>query len=113
MSEGTARTDQPMPGDQFVGSGVSEEEVSGDRLMTGNEYVASGAPETKAEIDELMTGDEYVESLRDGRGVYIYGEKVEDVTTHPAFRNSVLSTRQLYDALHHPETRDKLTDVDQ
>jgi len=30
----------------------------------------------------LRTADEYRESLRDGRSVYILGEKVEDVTTH-------------------------------
>ena len=34
-----------------------------------------------------MTGDEYLESLRDERAVYLYGERVEDVTKHPAFRN--------------------------
>ena len=56
-----------------------------------------------------MTGGEYVESLRDGRDVYIYGERVKDVTTHPAFRNSVRMTARLYDALHAPETRDILT----
>ena len=33
-----------------------------------------------------FTGAEYLESLRDGREVYIYGERVKDVTTHPAFR---------------------------
>ena len=37
---------------------------------------------------QLYTGDEYLESLRDGREVYLDGERVEDVTTHPAFRNS-------------------------
>ena len=31
-----------------------------------------------------FTGAEFLESLRDGREVYIYGERVEDVTTHPA-----------------------------
>jgi 4-hydroxybutyryl-CoA dehydratase/vinylacetyl-CoA-Delta-isomerase len=31
----------------------------------------------------LRTVEEYKESLRDGRRVYIQGEKVEDVTTHP------------------------------
>ena len=36
-----------------------------------------------------MNGDEYIESLKDGRQIYIHGERVEDVTTHPAFRNSV------------------------
>ncbi|WP_328388736.1 Pyoverdin chromophore biosynthetic protein pvcC [Streptomyces sp. NBC_00400] len=50
-----------------------------------------------------MTGDEYLDSLRDGREIYIYGERVEDVTTHPGFRNSARSIARLYDALHAPE----------
>lgn len=50
-----------------------------------------------------MTGAEYLESLRDDREVYIYGERVPDVTTHPAFRNSARSIAGLYDALHEPE----------
>ena len=32
----------------------------------------------------IRTVDEYKKSLRDGRRVYIMGEKVEDVTAHPA-----------------------------
>ena len=32
------------------------------------------------------TGDDHLGSLRDGRAVYIDGERVADVTTHPAFR---------------------------
>ena len=44
------------------------------------------------------TGAEYMQSLRDGREVYIDGERVKDVTTHPAFRNSVRSLARLYDA---------------
>ena len=56
-----------------------------------------------------LTGDEYLESLRDGREVWIYGERVEDVTTHPAFRNSTRMIARLYDALHDPETKDVLT----
>jgi 4-hydroxyphenylacetate 3-monooxygenase len=47
-----------------------------------------------------FTGAEYIDSLRDGREVYIYGERVEDVTAHPAFRNAVRSIARLYDALH-------------
>ena len=39
----------------------------------------------------LMTGKEYLDSIRDGRRVYIGGELVEDVTTHPAFRNAAQS----------------------
>jgi 4-hydroxyphenylacetate 3-monooxygenase len=50
-----------------------------------------------------MTGAEYVESLRDGREIWLYGEKVPDVTTHPAFRNMVRMTARLYDSLHDPD----------
>ena len=35
-----------------------------------------------------LTGAEYLESLRDGCEIWLYGERVEDVTTHPAFRNT-------------------------
>src|SRR5580692_10301644 len=56
-----------------------------------------------------FTGAEFLESLRDGRDVYIYGERVEDVTAHPAFRNSARSIALLYDALHDKATKDVLT----
>jgi 4-hydroxyphenylacetate 3-monooxygenase len=62
-----------------------------------------------------QTGDEYLESLRDGREIYIYGERVADVTSHPAFRNTARMTARLFDALHDPARRDKLllpTDTD-
>jgi 4-hydroxyphenylacetate 3-monooxygenase len=47
-----------------------------------------------------FTSQEYFESLRDGREIWIYGERVKDVTTHPAFRNTVRMLGRLYDALH-------------
>ncbi len=56
-----------------------------------------------------FTGEEYLETLRDGREVYIYGERVEDVTTHPAFRNAARTMARLYDALHDPAKRETLT----
>jgi 4-hydroxyphenylacetate 3-monooxygenase len=59
------------------------------------------ASETRSTL-RPFTGDEYLESLRDGRTVYFHGEKVRDVTTHPAFRNSARSIARLYDALHDP-----------
>lgn len=34
----------------------------------------------------IRTADEYRQSLRDGRSVYMFGEKVEDVTTHPILK---------------------------
>ena len=48
--------------------------------MPGAAAGATGAP------TRPMTGAEYLESLRDGREVYIYGERVKDVTTHPPVR---------------------------
>lgn len=56
-----------------------------------------------------LTGAEYVESLRDGREVYLYGERVRDVTTHPAFHNPARMVARLYDALHDPGTGPLLT----
>src|SRR5262249_23102451 len=49
-----------------------------------------------------MTGSEYLESLRTDRAVWIYGERVGDVTTHLAFRNTARMIARLYDALHDP-----------
>ncbi|MFD0529146.1 4-hydroxyphenylacetate 3-hydroxylase N-terminal domain-containing protein [Kitasatospora arboriphila] len=62
--------------------------------------------------NDLLNGDTYLESLRDGRQVYIDGELVKDVTEHPAFRNAARSMAHLYDALHHPDTKDMMTTVD-
>src|SRR5262245_30659091 len=56
-----------------------------------------------------MTGAEYLESVRDGREIWIYGERVKDVTTHPAFRNTVRMIARLYDALHDPARQPILT----
>ena len=36
----------------------------------------------------LRTGKEHLESLRDGRVVYVGGERIDDVTRHPAFREA-------------------------
>ncbi|WP_436393724.1 4-hydroxyphenylacetate 3-hydroxylase family protein [Amycolatopsis sp. MEPSY49] len=56
-----------------------------------------------------LTGDEYLESIRDDREIWAYGERVDDVTKHPAFRNTARMTARLYDALHDPEKQDVLT----
>lgn len=56
-----------------------------------------------------MTGDEYINSLRDGREVWLHGDRVDDVTTHPAFRNSIRMVARLYDAMHTGPLVDTLT----
>jgi aromatic ring hydroxylase len=56
-----------------------------------------------------FTGQEFLDSLRDGREVWIYGQRVADVTAHPAFRNPARMLARLYDALHDAKQRDVLT----
>src|SRR5919109_720409 len=56
-----------------------------------------------------MTGAEYLDGLRDGREIWLYGERVKDVTTHPAFRNAARMVARLYDALHDPQQQGVLT----
>jgi 4-hydroxyphenylacetate 3-monooxygenase len=45
----------------------------------------------------MKNGRAHFAALRDGRDLYIYGQRVVDVTTHPAFRNTVASAAALYD----------------
>lgn len=57
------------------------------------------------------TGASHIESLRDGRSVHIDGEVVNDVTTHPAFRNVVASAAALYDYQADPANVEAMTFV--
>jgi len=45
----------------------------------------------------LRTGKEHLESLRDGRVVYVGGERIDDVTRHPYFREAAKTVAGLYD----------------
>lgn len=58
--------------------------------------------------DRPLTGQEYIESLRDDREVYVYGERVKDVTEHPAFYNAARMVARMYDSMHDPEQRDRI-----
>src|SRR5436309_10465943 len=75
--------------------------------MTANANDASAT--AAASPTRPLTGEEYLESLRDGREIWLYGERVKDVTTHPGFRNSARMVARLYDALHDPQYRAVLT----
>jgi 4-hydroxyphenylacetate 3-monooxygenase len=57
----------------------------------------------------LRTGAEYRESIRDGREVWIDGERVADVTTHPAFKPIVDVRARMYDMAHEARFRDVMT----
>jgi 4-hydroxyphenylacetate 3-monooxygenase len=60
----------------------------------------------------IRTGDDYRQSIRDGREVWMNGERVEDVTTHPAFKPVVDIRARIYDLAHEDETRDVMTYAD-
>jgi 4-hydroxyphenylacetate 3-monooxygenase len=65
----------------------------------------------QAEVTVAKTGAQHLASLRDGRTVYIDGQLVPDVTTHPAFRNAVRSAAALYDFQAKPENLELMTFV--
>ena len=55
------------------------------------------------------TGRQYIESLRDDRVVFVDGERVKDVTTHPGFAGPVAAIARLYDIAASPEHREVMT----
>ncbi len=56
----------------------------------------------------LRDGKQYVESLRDGREVYIHGERVDDITKHPSLRKAIDHGAIDYELDKRPELRDLL-----
>ena len=57
----------------------------------------------------IRTGNAYLEGLRDGRNVWLHGERVKDVTSCPALRRGAESIAQLLDRQHEAALRDLLT----
>jgi len=57
----------------------------------------------------IRTGDDYRASIRDNREVYINGERVKDVTSHPMFKPLVDIRAKIYDMAHDPATREVMT----
>ena len=53
----------------------------------------------------IRTGEQYKESIRDGRQVWINGERVKDVTTHPMFKPLVDIRARIYDMQHEAATK--------
>jgi 4-hydroxyphenylacetate 3-monooxygenase len=48
----------------------------------------------------IRTGEQYRDSIRDGRRIWIDGERVPDVTRHPMFRPLVDIRARIYDMAH-------------
>ena len=57
----------------------------------------------------LLTGKDYIESIRDGREVWIDGERVRDVPNHAAFKPMVDVRARIYDMAHEDKYRDTMT----
>jgi len=57
----------------------------------------------------IRTGEQYLESIRDGREVWINGEKVRDVPSHPMFKPLVDIRARIYDMQWDARTRDAVT----
>lgn len=57
----------------------------------------------------IRTGEEYLSAIRDGREVWMNGERVADVTTHAMFKPIVDIRARIYDMQHEPATRETMT----
>jgi 4-hydroxyphenylacetate 3-monooxygenase len=57
----------------------------------------------------MRTGADYLQSLRDGRAVFVDGERVKDVTEHKAFRGAARSMARLFDIAADPANRERMT----
>ena len=60
----------------------------------------------------MRSGAEYLAGLKDGRAVYLDGERVDDVTKHPAFSEPIRRIATTYDLARSEAARDATTFVD-
>jgi len=60
----------------------------------------------------MRSGADYLAALRDGRAVFLDGERLDDPTAHPAFAEPIQRIAQTYDRARSAEVRDATTFVD-
>src|SRR5436309_3536481 len=98
---------------QGISSERSRTERSGGANMAGpakprsSKRPEAAAPAAGKGPTLPYTGKELLASLDDDREVWIYGERVKNITTHPAFQNCARMLARLYDALHEDHTSGK------
>ncbi|MED1469835.1 4-hydroxyphenylacetate 3-hydroxylase family protein [Bacillus salipaludis] len=51
-------------------------------------------------------GERFINSLSDGRSIFLEGEKVEDIGSHPAFKGTLETISRLFDLLDDPSEKD-------
>ncbi|WP_214371283.1 4-hydroxyphenylacetate 3-hydroxylase N-terminal domain-containing protein [Pseudonocardia sp. H11422] len=79
--------------------------------MTTTDHSATAAAPSTGERHLLKTGEEYTNLLRDNREIYQLGERIEDVTEHPATAGGVAEVAKMYDLQFDEQGRDLLTYV--
>ncbi len=57
----------------------------------------------------VRTGRQYLDDLRDGRDVWLEGERVKDVTTHPKLAGMARTLAGIYDLQHDPALAEQMT----
>ena len=57
----------------------------------------------------VRTGAQFLEGIRDGREIWLEGERVADVTTHPKTARMAKTLAGIYDLQHAPENHDRMT----
>ena len=57
----------------------------------------------------IRTGSEYREGLRNGRTIFVNGERIDDVTIYPPFQRIVATLGSLYDLQRDPAHQSLLT----
>ena len=57
----------------------------------------------------IRTGEQFLAGLRDDREVWLEGERVEDVTTHPKLARMAQTLAGVYDLQHDPALHDEMT----
>jgi 4-hydroxyphenylacetate 3-monooxygenase len=78
--------------------------------LEARSFTPSGTKTSEVAPSAMRTGQDYLNSIaNDGRRVFIDGEVVTDVTTHPAFRGAAESVARLYDIAAAPENRELMT----
>jgi 4-hydroxyphenylacetate 3-monooxygenase len=57
----------------------------------------------------MRSGSDYIAAIRDGRAVFLDGERVTDVTTHPAFASAIARVAATYDRARSADVADATT----
>ncbi len=60
----------------------------------------------------IRTGQQYRDSIRDGRRIWVNGERVDDVTTHPQFKPLVDIRARIFDMQHEAAHQELMTVVE-